>query len=96
MFDGHGSHTTPEFDELALSTNVILHQYPPYLTHILQPLDVGVFQPYKHWHKKAVYKAIRTLQYKYNYTCFLRDLTSIRRKTFTESTIISAFQKSGI
>ena len=96
LFDGHGSHTTSEFCKLATANNIILCQYPPHLTHLLQPLDVGVFQSYKHYHQKAVYKAIRTLQYEYNYACFLRDITSFRRKTFTESTICSAFQKSGM
>jgi DDE superfamily endonuclease len=96
LFNGHGSHVTLEFQELARSANIILLQYPPHLTHILQPLDVSVFQSYKHWHKMAVYKAIRTLQYEYNYSCFLRDLTEFRQKTFTESTILSAFQKSGM
>jgi hypothetical protein len=43
-----------------------------------------------------VHRAIGTLQYEYNYACFLRDLTSFRKKTFTESVIISAFQKSGM
>jgi len=32
----------------------------------------------------------------YNYSYFLRDLTEFRQKTFTKSTILSAFQKSGM
>jgi len=51
LFDGHNSHTTSEFQELAAANIIIIiiiTQYPAHLTHLLQPLDVGVFQPYKH------------------------------------------------
>jgi hypothetical protein len=56
---------------------------PLHLTHILQLLDVGVFQTYKHCHNLAVHQAIRSLQFEYNYSCFLQDLPKIREKTFS-------------
>ena len=31
----------------------------PHLTHILQPLDVAVFQPLKHYHGKALDLMVR-------------------------------------
>jgi hypothetical protein len=63
---------------------------------VLQPLDVGVFQPYKHWHTKAVQHAMRNLNLDYNIASFMRDLLEIRAETFKKSTIHSAFQKAGI
>jgi DDE superfamily endonuclease len=40
----------------------LIHMFvlPPYTSHILQPLDVVVFQPFKHFHIKAVDNATRT------------------------------------
>jgi DDE superfamily endonuclease len=48
LFDGHRSYCTEEFQKLASENNIILYPFPSHLTHILQPLDVGCFQPYKH------------------------------------------------
>jgi hypothetical protein len=57
---------------------------------------VGIFQPYKHYHKEAVHTAIRDMDLEYNLQSFMRDLPYIREQTFKESTIIHAFQKAGI
>jgi hypothetical protein len=47
LFDGADSHKTEEFKQLAWDYNIILLRYPPHLTHLMQPLDVGCFQTYK-------------------------------------------------
>src|ERR1700722_4607083 len=96
LFDGADSHETEEFKQLAFANNIILLRYPPHLTHLVQPLDVGCFQSYKHWHKRAVHSAIRNLELGYNTSSFLRDLPEIRDLTFTPKTIISSFKKSGM
>ena len=54
LMDNHGSHRTPQFILLARWNNIIPYSFPAHLTHCIQPLDVGVFQPYKHWHNKAI------------------------------------------
>jgi hypothetical protein len=54
LMDLHGSHIDPDFTIKAIASNIHPYPFPGHLTHVLQPLDVGVFQPYKHWHKKAV------------------------------------------
>ena len=46
LYNGHGSHDTDKFKQLAEDNNVILCMFPPHLTHLLQPLDVGCFQTY--------------------------------------------------
>ena len=96
LFDGHDSHDTEEFKQLAKSHNIIILKFPPHLTHLMQPLDVGCFQTYKYWHKMAVHQAIRNLELNYNTASFLRDFPSFREKTFTEKTIVHAFQKAGM
>src|SRR2546421_1481481 len=60
LFDGFDSHCTKEFLEVLEDNKVIPYRLPPHATHLLQPLDVGVFQPYKHWHAEAVDDATRS------------------------------------
>ena len=96
LLDSHISHTSHDFIIAAAEYNIIIYTFPSHLTHILQPLDVGIFQPYKHWHREAVLRAIRDMDITYDLQSFMRDLTHIREQTFKESTIISAFQKAGI
>ena len=45
--DGHHSHVTMELIKVARSRNIRLFCLPPHTTHILQPLDVGVYGPAK-------------------------------------------------
>ena len=54
LMDNHGTHCTPEFIKLANENHIRPLPLIPHLTHCMQPLDVGVFQPYKHWHDKAI------------------------------------------
>ena len=96
LLDSHVSHTSDDFIITAKEHNIIIYTFPSHLTHVLQPLDVGIFQPYKHWHREAVLAAIRHMDITYDLQSFMRDLTCMREQTFKESTIISAFQKAGI
>jgi hypothetical protein len=48
LMDRHGSYMDPRFRVKATDNNIHPFPFPGYLTHILQPLDVVVFQPYKH------------------------------------------------
>jgi hypothetical protein len=76
---------------MAAESNIITYTFPLHLTHVLQPLDVGIFQPYKHYHREAVLKAIREMDLQYNLFSFMRDIPHIREQTFKESTITHAF-----
>jgi hypothetical protein len=48
LMDNHGSHETPEFIKLANENHIRPYPLIPHLTHCMQPLDVRIFQPYKH------------------------------------------------
>jgi hypothetical protein len=95
-FNSAESHKTDEFKQLALDHNIILFCYPFHLTHLMQPLDVGCFQSYKHWHNCAVYSTVRHLELGYNTSSFLRDLLEIQDPTFTPKAIMSSFRKLGM
>jgi hypothetical protein len=90
------SHTALELRLMAVQYNIHLYTLPSHLKHVLQPLDVGIFQPYKHWHKEVVHSLIQKFDLSYTVSSFIRDLPEIRANTFKSSTIIHAFQNSGI
>ena len=87
---------SPEFTLLARQNNVIPFSFLSHLTHCMQPLDVGIFQPYKHWHNKAVQSATESLDFEYSISSFFKDLKSIRQNTFKKSTILNAWKKAGM
>ncbi|KAM0708884.1 hypothetical protein Q7P35_002920 [Cladosporium inversicolor] len=47
LLDRHGSHLTARFIAFYLDKDIDLVVLPPHTSHILQPLDVGVFSPLK-------------------------------------------------
>jgi hypothetical protein len=52
LFDGHGSHLTQDFIDYCWENKIRPYRFPAHLTHLLQLLDVGVFQGFKHNFKK--------------------------------------------
>jgi hypothetical protein len=48
LMDQHSSHIDSKFILKAIAHNIHPYPFPRHLTYILQPLNVGVFQPYKH------------------------------------------------
>ena len=54
LLDGYGSHCTKQFIDYCDRYNPFC--FPPHTTHLLQPLDVVVFQPYKHYHTEELSK----------------------------------------
>ena len=47
LYDGHRSHISLSLAGLAKNNNVVLFVLPPHSSHVTQPLDVGVFGPFK-------------------------------------------------
>lgn len=95
ILDGHTSHATLEFIAFAESMNIIVICLPPHTTHALQPCDVGVFGPLASHYKKEVMKLALTN------TAIKKDnlietYSNARTHAFTQATIQSAWQKTGI
>lgn len=96
MCDSHTSHINDDFDIEAEKHNIWPYRFPSHLTHILQPLDVAVFHPYKHWHNKAIAKALREGQNFYGINDFLYDLKDIRDLTFKDNAILRGWRDSDL
>jgi hypothetical protein len=96
LCDGYGSHMTYEFVRFCEDNKIIVFFLIPHTSHILQPLDVGVFQAYKHWHSEAIANATQTGGGKFTKVEFLHALDTIRQKTFKKQTICHGFRATGI
>lgn len=96
ILDGHGSHHTRQFIQYCDNHNIIPFGMPPNLTHVLQPLDVVVFQPLKHYHAKALDVMVRDGLVNITKLEFLSCIQQVRLQAFKKSTIRSAFRKTGI
>ena len=56
IMDGHSSHVSIDVIQLARDTGIHLLCVPTHTTHILQPLDIGVFKSFKSNFTKACSK----------------------------------------
>jgi hypothetical protein len=96
LMDNHGSHLTHEFFRIAKQARIILFPLPPSTTHKLQPLDVGVFQIYKHNHQKHLRWKIQGGAIDYVKSDFLSGLRRMREQTMVPRIIRSAWAKCGL
>lgn len=65
-------------------------------SHLVQPLDLAVFNVSKHYHSEIIKIATATGCTKFQKTDFLIALSSIQKKTFTPHTIKLGFRLAGI
>ena len=57
--DGHNSHFSGEFFSYCNDHRIQLYCLPPHLTHIVQPLDVGLFSPLQNYYSQRVEDYLR-------------------------------------
>jgi hypothetical protein len=97
ILDGHGSHLTPQFDRVCIENNIIPLCMPSYLSHLLQPLDVGCFAVVKRAYSCFISNLARR---GYNYIDkfdFLDDYQRARLEAFQQPAIIqNSFAASGL
>ncbi|KJZ69545.1 hypothetical protein HIM_11058 [Hirsutella minnesotensis 3608] len=96
LMDGCDNHFTAEMVQFCNSHGIELFPMPPHLTHHLQPLDVGVFRSYKHWHQQVLYREVADGVTDFGKTDFLFHLQEIRDRTFKKKTILTAWEKCGL
>jgi hypothetical protein len=59
VIDGFIGHKSLEFIKYYIQFDIIICILPPHSTHLLQPLDLAVFQTFKNSQQKALRKSIR-------------------------------------
>ena len=97
FFDGHFSHMSITLIKRARDLGIHLFCLPPNTTHILQPLDVGVFGPMKRsW--RAILKNYKVSTRAANITKerFPGLIKELWRRSLTPDHLISGFQAVGL
>ena len=96
IFDGHESHLSSQFLAHALDNNIHLLMLPPHTSHLLQPLDVGVFGPLKSAMSKCLDKLIRTGISRLEKVEWVEKYIEARPYAFTKSNIDGAWRGAGL
>jgi len=96
LLDGHGSHLTARFIAFCLDKNIDLVCLPPHTSHLLQPLDVGVFSPLKRALLTEIEKLFRLDTRRIPRIEWTEAYITARAKAFTSRSIESSFRASGI
>lgn len=96
VMDGCENHFATQIFHYAAQHNIELFPFPPHLTHLLQPCDVGMFGLYKHRHQQILYREISDGTSNFGKSNFLAQLQEARNRTFKKSVIIKAWQNCGI
>lgn len=95
--DGHASHLTTQAIEYCINRKIILLCLPAHTTHLLQPLDVGVFAPLATAYKNHVQRVTRLgASYTIDKIDFLELYQQARCDAITPENIRKAWQKTGL
>jgi len=96
LLDGHTTHHKDDFILKCYENHIVLFVFPSHLTQILQPHNVEVFRPWKHYHNKAIHNALHSLHMEYTISSFFPDLSSIHEHTFQSHTIKNSLKDAGM
>ena len=96
LLDGHRSHLRLKTLEFALQNGIIMMCLPAHTTHLLQPLDVGIFGPEAHEYRKEAADLSRGDLNTVDKIQFLKALAKARRRALKRRNIVSAWRKTGI
>ena len=96
VIDGHNSHISTEFIKYAQAKKIECLCLPPHTTHLLQPLDVGVFGPLAHSYKKQLEGITRFSTYNIDKVNFLTMVQKARKEGISSHNIESAWKATGL
>ena len=97
LLDGHASHVSIEAVEFARNDEVHVLCLPAHTTHVLQPLDVGVFKPFKSAYNKACKRLMANHPHRVVTTDQIAGLVGTAwPQSLTPVNIMSGFKKCGI
>ncbi len=87
IIDDYSSNITYEFESYAKEHKIILFCLPSHSIHLTQPLDVGCFQPFKHYHTKAIEQIVQLEDIEFGKQQIFVEFQIIREKTLTKAII---------
>ena len=97
LYDGHRSHISLTLADWAKNRSVILFVLPPHSSHLTQPLDVGVFGPFKNIYN---IECKSFLQKNPGLKITKYDVASLSSRPYLKAmspdNLVSSFRKTGI
>lgn len=97
LVDGHASHITTAAIQYCIDQKIILLCLPPHTTHLLQPLDVGVFAPLATAYKSHVQRITRLgASYHVDKVDFLQVYQQARQEAITPINVKKAWAATGL
>jgi hypothetical protein len=96
VIHGYSSHLTREFIDYCWDHKILPFKLIPHSTHLLQPCDVGFFQPIKQHHQNILAEQVRYGGALYTKDDFLDAYNEISIRTKKKSTIQHAWAKAGL
>jgi hypothetical protein len=96
VLDGHGSHLTPQFDQICMEHDIIPICMPAHSSHLLQPLDVGCFAPLKRAYGRLVENKMRLGFNHIDKFDFLEAYPNARTEVFRPENIQNGFAAAGL
>jgi hypothetical protein len=96
ILDGHGSHLTPQFDQICMEHDIIPICMPAHSSHLLQPLDIGCFAPLKRAYSRLVENRMRDGFNHIDKLDFLEAYPNARTEAFTPENIQNSFAAAGL
>ncbi len=94
--DNYGSHLTLAFLDYASAHHVEVVGYIPNSTHVLQGLDVACFGAFKAHYTHTLASYQKRTSCAVIKEAFLKLVKEPFKRTFTQSTILSAFRITGL
>jgi hypothetical protein len=91
IMDGHGSHILKEFIQFCENHSIIALYFSPYITYILQPLNISVFASLIKIYKKRMYDYNIYNIDNIDKFIFLEFLYEARKKIIFDHDIINIF-----
>ena len=96
IMDGHSSHITANVIAFCMQRAIDLMILPPHCSHILQPLDVGVFAPLKRALASETDAALRLDTGRMSRVEWVEIYIRIREKALTSSNIRRGWRGTGL
>ena len=97
LLDGHSSHYQPELLRIAAAERVVLFCLPPHTTHILQPLDNGVFGSIKrNWNEACHLFCSKNPGQVVNRYNFSQIFNTTWMKSMSMANVVSSFRAVGV
>ncbi|EGX92365.1 DDE superfamily endonuclease, CENP-B-like protein [Cordyceps militaris CM01] len=96
ILDGHGSHCQLHFMWLAFQSNIMLLYLPAHTSHILQPLDMGLFAPLKRKYRSAYSSLAQGMELANQKALFIDAYAIARASAFTPENVRGGWRGTGI